>query len=135
MLKAYQDFCPRCNSLLTKRHGKFGDFMGCTSYPGCRFTRPLPGNKLFNSFFVHENGSDEYTKFRSDIEITEDHIKEATNNISYAETQVQFWEGIIQENKIKLEEKLLKLEELQTKAGIKPTYTSIKKTNCEIELD
>ena len=30
--------CPRCGSFLTKRNGRFGEFWGCTSYPGCRYT-------------------------------------------------------------------------------------------------
>lgn len=33
--------CPRCNSVLVKRHGPYGDFYGCSSYgtTGCRYTR------------------------------------------------------------------------------------------------
>lgn len=31
--------CPKCGSLLVKRTGKFGEFWGCSSYPGCRYTR------------------------------------------------------------------------------------------------
>ncbi len=31
--------CPRCGSLLVKRSGRFGSFMGCSGYPACRFTR------------------------------------------------------------------------------------------------
>ena len=30
--------CPRCGNLLKKRNGKFGAFLGCTSYPDCRYT-------------------------------------------------------------------------------------------------
>lgn len=30
--------CPRCGSFLVKRKGRFGEFWGCTSYPGCRYT-------------------------------------------------------------------------------------------------
>lgn len=34
-----QHACPRCkNGVLTKRHGKNGDFWGCTNYPRCRMT-------------------------------------------------------------------------------------------------
>ena len=34
-------YCPRCHSLLVKRHGPYGDFYGCESYgkTGCRYTR------------------------------------------------------------------------------------------------
>lgn len=31
--------CPRCGSLLIKRKGRFGEFWGCSTYPGCRYTR------------------------------------------------------------------------------------------------
>lgn len=30
--------CPRCGSPLKKRSGRYGEFMGCTSYPDCRYT-------------------------------------------------------------------------------------------------
>jgi ssDNA-binding Zn-finger/Zn-ribbon topoisomerase 1/RecB family exonuclease len=36
-----KDICPECGSLLKKRKGKFGEFMGCSSFPQCRFTRQL----------------------------------------------------------------------------------------------
>lgn len=31
--------CPYCGSPLVLRHGKYGDFWGCSSYPKCQFTR------------------------------------------------------------------------------------------------
>ncbi|MBR3248189.1 MAG: topoisomerase DNA-binding C4 zinc finger domain-containing protein [Clostridiales bacterium] len=31
--------CPVCGNLLKKRTGKFGDFLGCASYPDCKYTR------------------------------------------------------------------------------------------------
>ncbi len=30
--------CPNCGNALVKRHGEYGDFMGCSNYPHCRFT-------------------------------------------------------------------------------------------------
>lgn len=30
--------CPRCGGKLIKRKGKYGNFLGCTNYPKCRFT-------------------------------------------------------------------------------------------------
>lgn len=30
--------CPRCGQMLRKRSGKFGEFWGCSGYPGCRYT-------------------------------------------------------------------------------------------------
>lgn len=31
--------CPWCGSELVERNGKYGPFMGCSSYPKCRYTR------------------------------------------------------------------------------------------------
>ena len=31
--------CPKCNSPMVQRTGKFGEFWGCTKYPECRGTR------------------------------------------------------------------------------------------------
>jgi hypothetical protein len=33
--------CPRCGKALVKREGKYSDFMGCSDYPDCRFTKRL----------------------------------------------------------------------------------------------
>lgn len=30
--------CPRCGQMLQKRNGRYGEFWGCTGYPGCRYT-------------------------------------------------------------------------------------------------
>ena len=32
--------CPRCGGQLVARHGKYGDFYGCSNYPRCNFIRP-----------------------------------------------------------------------------------------------
>ena len=33
--------CPRCGSEMVKRRGKYGEFYGCSNYPGCRETRKI----------------------------------------------------------------------------------------------
>ncbi len=33
--------CPKCHSDLVKKKGKYGEFMGCSNYPKCRYTRRL----------------------------------------------------------------------------------------------
>lgn len=33
--------CPRCGGALLKREGKFGDFLGCTNYPKCKYTKNI----------------------------------------------------------------------------------------------
>jgi len=34
--------CPRCGAPMVLRHGKHGAFLGCSTYPRCRGTRPVP---------------------------------------------------------------------------------------------
>ena len=31
--------CPKCGNVLRKRKGRYGEFWGCMSYPGCTYTR------------------------------------------------------------------------------------------------
>lgn len=33
--------CPLCGSPLVIRHGKFGKFISCSTFPECKFTKPL----------------------------------------------------------------------------------------------
>lgn len=33
------NICPKCGGKLLKRNGQFGDFMGCSNYPKCKYTR------------------------------------------------------------------------------------------------
>ena len=33
--------CPQCGDNLTLRKGKYGNFLGCNSYPKCKFTRNI----------------------------------------------------------------------------------------------
>jgi DNA topoisomerase I len=35
--------CEECGKPLMKRWGRAGPFIGCTGYPECKYTRPLPG--------------------------------------------------------------------------------------------
>lgn len=30
--------CPKCGNTLIERHGKYGNFIGCSNYPKCRYT-------------------------------------------------------------------------------------------------
>lgn len=33
--------CPRCQGHLVERQGKYGNFLGCSNYPNCKFTKKL----------------------------------------------------------------------------------------------
>lgn len=37
--------CPKCGNTLRKRSGKYGEFLGCMSYPECRYTENIYGIK------------------------------------------------------------------------------------------
>ena len=34
--------CPICNKTMVLRYGKYGLFLGCKSYPKCRYTQNIP---------------------------------------------------------------------------------------------
>ncbi|WP_427113437.1 DNA topoisomerase 3 [Megasphaera sueciensis] len=36
-----QKICPQCGAAMVLRHGKYGDFFGCTMYPQCRYTEQV----------------------------------------------------------------------------------------------
>ncbi len=38
--------CPVCGEELTKRKGKYGEFIACTAYPKCKFTVALPKGRV-----------------------------------------------------------------------------------------
>ncbi|MGI6783787.1 MAG: type I DNA topoisomerase [Aminivibrio sp.] len=33
--------CPECGKALVLKHGRFGEFVGCSGYPECKYTRPV----------------------------------------------------------------------------------------------
>ncbi|WBW96258.1 NERD domain-containing protein [Oceanirhabdus sp. W0125-5] len=35
--KVSKNICPKCGGELVKRKGKYGEFVGCSNFPGCRF--------------------------------------------------------------------------------------------------
>lgn len=41
--EAIDEQCPECGKQLCIRLGRAGRFIGCTGYPDCKFTKPLPG--------------------------------------------------------------------------------------------
>ena len=38
------EVCPECGEELLRRRGRFGMFLACSGYPGCRYTRNLDGS-------------------------------------------------------------------------------------------
>lgn len=36
-----EEYCPKCGGKLIKRRGKYGDFVGCSNYPKCKYTRKV----------------------------------------------------------------------------------------------
>jgi len=43
--KPIDETCPLCGSPLVIRKGRFGEFIACSSYPKCKYTRPLEESK------------------------------------------------------------------------------------------
>ena len=39
--KIRSGICPKCGGTLVLRHGKYGNFYGCSNYPTCRFTKQV----------------------------------------------------------------------------------------------
>jgi DNA topoisomerase-1 len=37
-----EEVCPECGSKLVIRQGRYGDFLACSNYPKCKFTKNLP---------------------------------------------------------------------------------------------
>ena len=33
--------CPRCGGELVRRKGRYGEFLGCSNYPRCRYTKNI----------------------------------------------------------------------------------------------
>jgi DNA topoisomerase-1 len=36
------ELCPECGEPLVIRHGRYGKFIGCSGWPDCRYTAPIP---------------------------------------------------------------------------------------------
>ncbi len=40
--EALDEKCPTCGEVnLVKKHGRYGEFIGCSNYPKCKYTRPI----------------------------------------------------------------------------------------------
>ncbi|WP_024790332.1 type I DNA topoisomerase [Lebetimonas sp. JH292] len=44
--KPIDETCPLCGAPLVIRKGRFGEFIACSSYPKCKYTRPLEEEKV-----------------------------------------------------------------------------------------
>ena len=66
--------CPECESDLIKRSGRYGEFIGCSGFPKCRFTKSLD-----------ENEGDNKTKSKTAVKKT----KKATAKKSTGKTAVK----------------------------------------------
>ncbi len=43
--KPIDEFCPECGEQLLIRKGRFGEFIACSAYPKCKYTRPMEGTQ------------------------------------------------------------------------------------------
>ena len=37
-----KELCPKCGKIMVIRQGRYGDFLACSGYPKCKFTKTLP---------------------------------------------------------------------------------------------
>ena len=42
--------CPECGQRLVERKGKYGEFLGCTGYPECKYTQNIDDYHEAGSF-------------------------------------------------------------------------------------
>jgi hypothetical protein len=49
--KVSEGVCPKCGGTLIEKKGKFGDFYGCSNYPKCKFTTPIPKKGILSYFW------------------------------------------------------------------------------------
>jgi len=61
-IKTIGEECPECGEELVIRTSEFSDFVGCSSYPKCRYTRKID-NKTKNRIAVKEKISTDETPF------------------------------------------------------------------------
>ena len=41
-----EGICPKCGGKLVPRKGKYGEFLGCSNYPKCKFTKKVRFKEL-----------------------------------------------------------------------------------------
>lgn len=46
--------CPKCNSPMIIKLGRFGKFMACTNYPDCKTTKPMGEEKALKETYAEE---------------------------------------------------------------------------------
>lgn len=59
--------CPRCGSVLVKRSGKYGPFIGCSSYPECKYTQNI--NKQSKEGIIVSK--EEHPKIQDNLDIVD----------------------------------------------------------------
>ncbi|MDX9702049.1 MAG: type I DNA topoisomerase [Candidatus Auribacterota bacterium] len=58
--KVLEETCPECEKPLVKRQGRYGEFLACSGYPQCRYTRPI------------NQSAEEAVKEKSPVKLTEE---------------------------------------------------------------
>ncbi len=50
----FSEWCPKCGRVLYIREGKYGEFLGCSGYPDCKFTKKY-GREISNDHISSSN--------------------------------------------------------------------------------
>ncbi|NPA10615.1 MAG: type I DNA topoisomerase [Epsilonproteobacteria bacterium] len=60
--KPIDELCPECGAPLVIRKGRFGEFIGCSNYPKCTYTRPLEQEEKKTDVKCEKCGADMVVK-------------------------------------------------------------------------
>jgi hypothetical protein len=73
--------CPECGQSMVLRHGKRGDFYGCSGYPNCRHTRNIDVDEAYSPA-VHKSDLDPYVpdSMKEEFKLFEDGLKNGDLN-------------------------------------------------------
>lgn len=74
------NICPKCGAPLIKRNGKFGEFLGCSDYPDCDFTRNIKSKNRNTDKKVQKTNSNinsphfQNKKYKSKVKLAKEFV-------------------------------------------------------------
>jgi len=69
------DKCPKCGASLIKKNGKFGEFLGCSNYPDCNFTKDIRSKNKVKKTKIEDNSSSfQDDKYKSKVKLAKEFV-------------------------------------------------------------
>lgn len=74
------EICPICGELLIKKNGRFGEFLGCSNYPYCDFTKNIKSKNKNSKNMVKKTEINENTfsfqnkKYKSKVKLAKEFV-------------------------------------------------------------